>query len=229
MELPEIEQLPMKSLREQAGRALRLQAAVTNMEVWLGLKRAVNAAERAQKKYEEGRAKIADAGKMLQDADRHAEENAAKIAELSSKLAEAERAAVDAEEARARAEATKEAALRSRATELEEAKKRTSEEFTALLDKEVMVQCEDLIYRFKRFNADKKLNLNFLRDPPPLPEGVSEERVEAYHGEDAEADSSSGSKSGSEDEEETPPPEPSSVPDVEARGQPDAEDAPPTP
>ncbi|CAL8997616.1 unnamed protein product, partial [Prunus brigantina] len=94
MELPEIEQLPMKSLREQAGRALRLQAA---------------------KKYEEGRAKIADAGKMLQDADRHAEENAAKIAELSSKLAEAERASVDAEEARARAEAAKEAALRSQA------------------------------------------------------------------------------------------------------------------
>ncbi|CAL9020896.1 unnamed protein product, partial [Prunus brigantina] len=97
-------------------------------------------------------AKIAEAGKMLQDADRHAAENAAKIAELSSKLAEAEKAAVDAEEARARAEAAKEDALRSRATEVEEAKKRaveeyrSSEEFTALLDKEVMVQCEDLIY-----------------------------------------------------------------------------------
>ncbi|CAL9004491.1 unnamed protein product, partial [Prunus brigantina] len=93
MELPELEQLPMKSLREQAGRALRLQAA----------------------KYEDGRVKVAEAGKMLQEADRHAEENAAKIADLSSKLAEVERAAVDAEEARARAEAAKEAAVRSRA------------------------------------------------------------------------------------------------------------------
>ncbi|CAL9015108.1 unnamed protein product, partial [Prunus brigantina] len=216
MELPELEQLPMKSVREQAGRAFR-----ANMEMWLGMKRAVNAAERAQKRFEDGRAKIPEAGKMLQDADRHAAENAAKIAELSSKLAEAEKAAVDAEEARARAEAAKEDALRSRATEVEEAKKRaveeyrSSEEFTALLDKEVMVQCEDLIYRFKRFNADKKLNLNFLRDLPPLPEGVSEERIEAYLGEDAEVDSSSGSDSGSEDEEETPPPEPSSVPDAE--------------
>ncbi|CAL9017963.1 unnamed protein product, partial [Prunus brigantina] len=124
MELPELEQLPMKSVREQAGRAFR-------------------AKKRAVEEY------------------------------------------------------------------------RSSEEFTAFLDKEVMVQCEDLIYRFKRFNADKKLNLNFLRDPPPLPEGVTEERVEAYLGEDAEVDSSSGSESGSEDEEETPPPEPSSVPDAE--------------
>ncbi|CAL9007051.1 unnamed protein product [Prunus brigantina] len=122
MELPELEQLPMKSVREQAGRAFRVQAAA-NMEMWLGMKRAVNAAERAQKRFEDGRAKIAEAGKMLQDADRHAAENAAKIAELSSKLAEAEKAAVDAEEARARAEAAKEDALRSRATEVEEAKK----------------------------------------------------------------------------------------------------------
>ncbi|CAL2229905.1 unnamed protein product [Prunus armeniaca] len=58
-----------------------------------------------------------------------------------------------------------------------------------------MVQCEDLIYRFKRFNADKKLNLNFLREPPPLPERVTEDMVEAYLGEDAEAETSSGSES----------------------------------
>ncbi|CAL9002710.1 unnamed protein product [Prunus brigantina] len=134
MELPELEQLPMKSVRERAGRAFRVRGAVS---MWLGMKRAVNAAERAQKRFEDGRAKIAEAGKMLQDADRHAAENAAKIAELSSKLAEAEKAAVDAEEARARAEAAKEDALRSRATEVEEAKKRaveeyrSSEEFTA--------------------------------------------------------------------------------------------------
>ncbi|CAL2234244.1 unnamed protein product [Prunus armeniaca] len=190
---------------------------VANMEMWLGVKRAINAAERVQKKYEEGRAKIAEAGKLLQDADRHAEENAAKITELSSRLAEAERAAVDAEEARARAEAAKEAELQSRATELEEAKKqaiveyRNSPEFVELLDKEVMEQCEDLIYRFKRFNADKKLNLNFVRDPPPLPDRVTEEMVEAYLGEDAEVDSSSGSESDSEEEESTPPAEPLSA------------------
>ncbi|CAL8164011.1 unnamed protein product [Prunus armeniaca] len=135
------------------------------MEMWLGMKRAINAAEHVQKKYEEGRAKIAEVGKRLQDADRHAEENAAKITELSSRLAEAKRVAVDAEGVRARAETAKEAKLRSRATELEEAKKqaiaeyRNSPEFVVLLDNEVMEQCEDLIYRFKRFNADKKIEL----------------------------------------------------------------------
>ncbi|CAL9000619.1 unnamed protein product, partial [Prunus brigantina] len=233
MELPELEQLSMKSLREQAGRAFRLQAAA-NIEMWLGMKRAVNTAERVHKKYEGSRAKVAEAGKMLQDANRHAEENAAKIAELSSRLAEAERAAVDAEEARARVKAAKKVELRSRAMEVEEARKqaiaeyRDSPEFVAFLDKEVMVQCEDLIYRFKRFNADKKLNLNFLRDPPSLPERVTEEMVEAYLGEDSETETSSGSDSGSE-EEDTPPPEPSSVRDAEAPAPPAAEDAPPTP
>ncbi|CAL2230451.1 unnamed protein product [Prunus armeniaca] len=72
-------------------------------------------------------------------------------------------------------------AERSRAAELREAKAkalanyRNSEEFTALLDKEVMDQCDDLVYRFKWYNADKKLSLNILRDPPPLPQGIIEE------------------------------------------------------
>ncbi|CAL2257609.1 unnamed protein product [Prunus armeniaca] len=159
MELSELEQLPKKSVREQAGHAFRLQAAA-NMEMWLSMKRAMNTAERVQKKYEEGQAKIAEAGKLLQDADRHAEENAAKIAELSCRLAEAKRAVVEAKEARAGAEAAKEEELRSRAREVEEAKKkaiaeyRSSPEFIALMDKEVMEKCEDLIYRFKRFNED---------------------------------------------------------------------------
>ncbi|CAL9019664.1 unnamed protein product [Prunus brigantina] len=159
---------------------------------------------------------------MLEDADRHAEENAAKIAELSSKLAEAERAVVDTEEARARAEAEKDAALRSQA-----AAYRSSEEFAKFLDKEVLVQCEDLIYRFKRFNVYKKLNLNFLREPPPLPERVTEEMVEAYLGEDGETDSSSGSESGSEDEDT--PPEPSSVRETEGPAQTAADAVPQTP
>ncbi|CAL9017598.1 unnamed protein product, partial [Prunus brigantina] len=171
------------------------EAGPANMEMWFGMKRAVNTAERAQKKFEDGRAKIAEAGKMLQDADRHAEENAAKITELSSKLVEAERAVVDAEEARARAEAERDAALRSQAA--------------------------------ARFNVDKKLNLNFLRELPPLPERVTEEMVEAYLGEDAETDSSSGSESSSEDEDA--PPEPSSVRETERPAQTAAEAVPQTP
>ncbi|KAI5326980.1 hypothetical protein L3X38_026376 [Prunus dulcis] len=47
-----------------------------------------------------------------------------------------------------------------------------------------MDQCDDIVYLFKRYNVSKKLNLNFLRDPPPLPECVIEEMVEAYKGED---------------------------------------------
>ncbi|CAL8997890.1 unnamed protein product [Prunus brigantina] len=76
-------------------------------------------------------------------------------------------------------------------------------------------QCEDLIYRFKRFNVDKKLNLHFLRDPP-LPERVTEEIMEAYMGEDVDADSSSGSESSSEEEETTPTAEPSVAHDTKA-------------
>ncbi|CAL9025103.1 unnamed protein product, partial [Prunus brigantina] len=94
-------------------------------------------------------------------------------------------AVVEAQEAKATMEAAMDAAEQSRAAEVQEAKVkaladyRNSEEFTALLDKEVM----DLVYRFKRYNADKKLSLNFLQDPLPLPEGVTEEMMEALQGE----------------------------------------------
>ncbi|CAL8090349.1 unnamed protein product [Prunus armeniaca] len=103
--------------------------------------------------------------------------NAAKIVKLSSKLAAAEVAVVEAHEAKA----AMDAAERSHKAEVREAKAKAladyqnSEEFTALLDKEVMGQCDDLVYRFKRYNADMKLSLNFLRDPSPLPQGVIEE------------------------------------------------------
>ncbi|CAL2276739.1 unnamed protein product [Prunus armeniaca] len=43
----------------------------------------------------------------------------------------------------------------------------------------------DLLYRFKRYNPGRKLNLNFIADPPPLPEGLTEEMIEDYEGEDA--------------------------------------------
>ncbi|CAL8992396.1 unnamed protein product [Prunus brigantina] len=75
-------------------------------------------------------AKIIEAAKAIQDIDWLAEENVAKIAELSSRLAAAERAMVEA----------KEKAVVDYGS---------SEEFTVLLDKEVMDQCNDLVYRFK--------------------------------------------------------------------------------
>lgn len=56
------------------------------------------------------------------------------------------------------------------------------------------------MYRFKQYNADKKLSMNFLRDLPLLPEGVTEEMVEAYKGEDTDAESSSETDSSSKDE-----------------------------
>ncbi|BBH09468.1 hypothetical protein Prudu_021973 [Prunus dulcis] len=58
-------------------------------------------------------------------------------------------------------------------------------EFTTLLDKEVGSEMADLLYRFKRYNPGQKLNLNFAADPPPLPEGLTEEMIEDYEGEDA--------------------------------------------
>ncbi|BBH08792.1 hypothetical protein Prudu_021086, partial [Prunus dulcis] len=65
MELPEVDELPKKLLREQAGRAFRLQAAAS-MEMWLCVKRAISAAEKAKRAYDDGRAKVAEAGKAIQ-------------------------------------------------------------------------------------------------------------------------------------------------------------------
>ncbi|CAL9024641.1 unnamed protein product [Prunus brigantina] len=62
---------------------------------------------------------------------------------------------------------------------------RSSKEFTALLDMEVGLVMADMIYRFKRFNLSQKLNLNFVADPPSLSEGVTEEMIEDYEGEEA--------------------------------------------
>ncbi|KAL6288102.1 hypothetical protein ACE6H2_012492 [Prunus campanulata] len=211
MELSEIEQLSKKTLREQTGRAFRLQAAA-NMDIWLCAKRAVNAAERHQKRFEECRSKVADGEKLVQEAGRLAEQNAAKIAELSSKVAATELELLAAQEAKVAVEVALDAAERSHGREVEEAKVkavadyRMSEEFTLLVDKEVMEQCDDFVYRFKWYNADKRLNLNFLRDPPPLPEGVTEEMVEAYKGEDAEPAEADDTESSSGEDEGHPAP-----------------------
>ncbi|CAL2276699.1 unnamed protein product [Prunus armeniaca] len=65
MELSEIEDLLKKLLREEAGRAFRLQASAS-MDMWLCVKRAINAAEKAKKAYEDDRARVAEAGKAIQ-------------------------------------------------------------------------------------------------------------------------------------------------------------------
>ena len=44
---------------------------------------------------------------------------------------------------------------------------RSSEEFAALLDREVGSEMADMLYRFKRYNPGQKLNLNFAADPTP--------------------------------------------------------------
>ncbi|CAL8991637.1 unnamed protein product [Prunus brigantina] len=158
MELSEIEDLPKKLLREEAGRAFRLQASAS-MDMWLCVKRAINAAEKAKKAYEDGRAKVAEAGKAIQTQ-----------ANLAKDLQAAERQIKGYE--------TKFADMAIR-------KYRHSTDFSALLDKEVGSEMVDMVYRFKRYNPGVKLNLNFIADPPPLPEGITEEMIEDYEGEDA--------------------------------------------
>ncbi|CAL2255402.1 unnamed protein product [Prunus armeniaca] len=147
MELSEIEDLPKKLLREEAGRAFRLQAS-----------RAINAAEKAKKAYEDGRTRLA---------------------------------AKEALESKEAIQVAFEESERARALEIEAAVQeairgyRQSSEFTTLLDKEVGSEMADLLYRFKQYNPGKKLNLNFIADPPPFPEGMTEEMIEDYEGEDA--------------------------------------------
>ncbi|XP_021829572.1 uncharacterized protein LOC110769840 [Prunus avium] len=200
MDLAEIDDLPKRALREEAGRAFRLQATAS-MDMWLCMKRAINAAERAKRLYEDGRSKVADATKALQDhanlvqdmhaAERQIQAHEAKLAEMREALDGAEQAARDAEGAKTAAQMALEASERSKAAEIEAAVNeairgyRSSSEFTSLVDNEVASEMADLIYRFKRFNPGQKLNLNFAADPPPLPEGITEEMIEEYEGEDA--------------------------------------------
>ncbi|BBH04439.1 hypothetical protein Prudu_015583, partial [Prunus dulcis] len=207
MELPEVDELPKKLLREQAGRAFRLQAAAS-MEMWLCAKRAISAAEKAKRAYDDGRAKVAEAGKAIQAhaqllrekeaAERRALASEAMAGEARAEL-EAVRAALEAARAAARdAEAVSEAiqdamqeSERNKAAEVEAAVQtaiqgyRSSGEFAALLDGEVGSEMVGMLYRFKRYNPGQKLNLNFAADPPPLPEGITEEMIEEYEGEDA--------------------------------------------
>ncbi|XP_034229566.1 uncharacterized protein LOC117638567 [Prunus dulcis] len=200
MELPEIDVLPKKLLREQAGRAFRVQASAS-MDMWLCVKRAITAAEQEKKAYDDGRAKVAEVGKALQDhaqlfkekeaAEQHALASESKAEEMRVALEAAQAAARDAEAASEAVQDALEESERTKAAEIEAAVRsavqgyRSSEEFTTLLDGEVGSEMADLMYRFKRYNPGQKLNLNFAADPPPLPEGITEEMIEDYEGEDA--------------------------------------------
>ena len=171
--------------------------------MWLCVKRAISAAERAKRAYDDGRAKVAEAGKALQEhAQLLKEKEAAERQALASEAkAEQMRAALEAARAASRdAEAVSEAiqdalqeSERTKAAEIEAAVQsavqgyRSSAEFTTLLDKEVGSEMADLLYRFKRYNPGQKLNLNFAADPPPLPEGLTEEMIEDYEGEEVTA------------------------------------------
>ncbi|CAL2239064.1 unnamed protein product [Prunus armeniaca] len=171
MELSEIEDLPKKLLREEAGRAFRLQASVAEagkaIQAHANLAKDMQAAERQVKVYQ------------------------AKLGEMSAALELAQLAANEALESKEAIQVSFEESERARASEIEAAVQeaiwgyRQSSEFTTLLDKEVGSEMADLLYRFKRYNLEKKLNLNFIADPPPLPEGMTEEMIEDYEGENA--------------------------------------------
>ncbi|CAL9031656.1 unnamed protein product, partial [Prunus brigantina] len=94
MELSEIEELPKKVLREEAGRAFRLQASAS-MDMWLLVRRALNAAEKAKRAYEDGRAK-----KDLRAAERQIKSYEATFAEMTAALESAKLSAMEALEAK---------------------------------------------------------------------------------------------------------------------------------
>lgn len=120
------------------------------MESYLCMKRVVNATKRWKTRYEDSQLKIAEAGKLIQNVNQSDEENTGKVAELNAKEAEAEKTVVEAEEARVGPEAVR--------AEAEKAivEYRESDDFIALVDKEVMAQCDDFMYRVKQYNANKK-------------------------------------------------------------------------
>ncbi|CAL9018120.1 unnamed protein product [Prunus brigantina] len=243
MELSEIEELPKKLLREEAGRAFRLQASISLFifflsfgiadirllfsgfdDMWLCVKRAITAAEKAKKAYEDGGAKVAEAGKAiqvnanlakdLQAAERQVKCYEAKFAEMSAALESAQQTAKEALEAKEAVQVALEETEQTKASEIEAAVRgyRRSAEFSNLLDSEVGEEMAGLVYQFKRYNPGKKLNLNFIADPPPLPEGITEEMIDEYEGEvtpesDAEepvANATGGGAAAAEEETSTP-------------------------
>lgn len=80
------------------------------MDMWLCMKQAISAAERAKKAYEEGRTKVAEVGKALQDhayllkdkqaAKRQVKDSEAKLQEIRAALDTVVTAVKEAEAAR---------------------------------------------------------------------------------------------------------------------------------
>ncbi|CAL9029140.1 unnamed protein product [Prunus brigantina] len=152
MELSEIDELSKRLIREEAGRAFRLQASAS-MDMWLCIKRAISSAEHAKKAYEDGRAKVTEAGKALQDqahllkdkqaAERQVKASEAKLAEMRAALDAAVTAAIDAEAAKEAVQTALEDSERAKTAEIDLAVReairgyRSSEEFTVLLDRKV--------------------------------------------------------------------------------------------
>ncbi|CAL9017857.1 unnamed protein product, partial [Prunus brigantina] len=130
MELSEIEELPKRALREEAGRAFRLQAS-GSMDMWLLVKRALTAAERSKKAYEDGKAKVAEAGKAIQAhatlekdlkaAERQIKSYEATFAEMTAALESAKLSAKEALEAKEAVQVALEDSERAKASEIEAA------------------------------------------------------------------------------------------------------------
>ncbi|BBN68171.1 hypothetical protein Prudu_309S000300 [Prunus dulcis] len=137
-----------------------------SMEMWLCVKRAITAAERAKRAYDDGRAKVAEAGKALQEhaqllrekeaAERQALASEAKAEQMRAALEAAWAAAGDAEAVSEAVQDALQESERTKAAEIEAAVQsavqgyRSSGEFTTLLDKEVGSEMADLLYLFKR-------------------------------------------------------------------------------
>lgn len=117
------------------------------MDMWLCMRRAINAAERAKKLYEEGRSKVLqDHANLLKDkqaAERHVQASKAKLAEIRMALDAAITAAKDAEAAKEAVHVALEESERAKAAKIEAAvweairSYHSSLEFSNMLDEEV--------------------------------------------------------------------------------------------
>ncbi|XP_034219135.1 uncharacterized protein LOC117630536 [Prunus dulcis] len=166
MELPEVDELPKRLLLAVLTDTRNRSSA--SMEMWLCVKRAISAAERVKKAYDDGRAKVAEAGKAIQDHAHLLKEKEAAERQAFASEAKAEQLRVALEAARADLEVARSAARDAEA---------------------VSEAIQDAMQESERNKAAEveaaKLNLNFAADPPPLPEGITEEMIEDYEGEDA--------------------------------------------
>ncbi|CAL8169585.1 unnamed protein product [Prunus armeniaca] len=115
----------------------------------------------------------------------------AKFTEMSAALESAQLTAKEALEVKKAVQVAFEESERAKASKIKAAvqeairRYRHSFEFSTLLDKEVGSEMVDLVYHFKQYSPGQKLNLNFIADHPPLPEGITEGMIEDYKGEDA--------------------------------------------